>query len=200
MNDQPNRPAFRMTETSFPEIEALMKSMFLDGLVQGLPLAKNVQYAIEQAVMFGRDEAMRSDNLPWSASFANFDELKAEATVVMMDGMFGGDGIAKTLHRVMMMGIAYGFQNEKHKMKYAPVEATLAKLVAEHAAGSVADETADAFFGELMKVEKVEVVVEYVRKVLTELKIPMSPGKLPNFKLFVDRYSCVLLDAPLLKA
>ncbi len=194
MTDQSNRPAFRMTETSFPEIEALMKSMFLDGLVQGLPLAKNVQYAIEQAVMFGRDEAMRSDNLPWSASFANFDELKAEATVVMMDGMFGGDGIAKTLYRVMMMGIAYGFQNEKHKMKYGAVEAAFDKLLAEHKAGKVSDETADAFFGEINKMENTEVAVEYVRQALAVNKVQFST-KVPNFLAFSQRYMNILVDA-----
>ena len=196
MTDQPNRPANRMDFTAIEDMEALGRTMFLDGVIEGLPLAKNVKLIIEQAVMFGRDEAGRSDRFYATVRDTNINDLIANAVRSTVDGMFGGKGMESVAHNITLVGTAYGFQSEKHKMKYAAVEAALAKLVAEHAAGPVADETADAFFGEVIKVESAEVAIEYVSKVLTELKIPVST-KLPNFKLFVDRYSRVLLDQPM---
>jgi cell division protein FtsB len=195
MTDQPNRPATRMDITDIRDMEALGRSMFLDGVIEGLPIAKNVKLIIEQAVLFGRDEAGRSDRFYFTVRYDNIDDLTRDAVRNTVNDLFGKVGMDAVAHSITLAGMAFGFQAEKLKMKYAAIDAVLAKLLAEHKANAVKDETLDEYFGEILKIEDDLVAIEYARKVLTEDKVPMVPAKLTNFKPFVDRYSRLIMEA-----
>lgn len=193
MTDQPNRPAARMDITDIQDMEALGRTMFLDGIIEGLPIAKNVKLIIEQAVLFGRDEAGRSDRFYMTVRYDTIDDLTRDAVRNTVNDLFGKRDMDAVAHSITLAGMAFGFQSEKHKMKYAAVEAVLTKLLAEHKAWSVSDETANAFFGEVLKIEDDEVAIDYAKQALVGHKVHFS-SKVPNLKAFTDRYARLLAD------
>jgi hypothetical protein len=196
MTDQPNRPAFRMTQTSFSELETLMRSTFLDGIMQGMPLAKNITLAVQSAILFGRDEAMRSDHMPWRVGCRNITELVQEAVAVMLDGMFSAEGISKTLYKVMMMGVAYGFRSEKEIMREAATRAEHpaanaaleAMLASRRNGGPASTDLAEAFFAEILKLDS-KVATTLAKIALSDNKVKFDSKAVPSFKKYFDQYA-----------
>ncbi|RYE99993.1 MAG: hypothetical protein EOO77_34725 [Oxalobacteraceae bacterium] len=106
----------RINIDSFDDLVAESKQSFLDGIIRGEPIAKNVGGILSMATMWGGDEAEREEYFFVRYNGETMDDLRRDAVRHTVERMFGGDKMDSVVDGIARMGAAFGFQNIKKAM------------------------------------------------------------------------------------
>lgn len=88
---------------------------FLNGIITGVPIGKNVSGVLRLAAAFGSDAADNGvQNFFAKIDCTDFDELKVMAVEEVVSRMFSGS-ISTAVHYIVTLGAAFGYQSVKAK-------------------------------------------------------------------------------------
>lgn len=189
----------RTSIENYEDLLAAGRLAFIDGIIQGEPLAKTVSGIIGMASAFGGDEAERSDHFFARVDYTTSDDLKRASVEATVEALFSGKTPSNTVGILCRMGAAFGFQITKRMDKFGALDKVMYEAKRQYTKGEVSPKTVDAFFGEVMKIMEAsetttrdkEIVIEKARIFLTETQQKFD-NKLPNFHAFFEYYSAVI--------
>ena len=91
---------------------------FIDGIISGEPIAANVAYILTTAADYGKDVAGNNEHFHASVDYETFDELKRDCVGIVVESLFGKDGIKSAVDTVVLMAAAFGFKHERERIQH----------------------------------------------------------------------------------
>lgn len=98
------------------EVSAFGRKTILDGIIAGVPVGDSASRIVQHAFLFGIDEARRREYFPISVSAVSMEELKRDAVLAVIDGLFGNSGMNRVIDQIVNMGVAFGFAEGKKRL------------------------------------------------------------------------------------
>lgn len=105
----------RINIDTLAEMQTVAREAFLDGIIEGKPIAKTVSYILQLASSFGADESERSINFPVATTYDDYNEMKREVTALVINRLFTQSGIDGVVSDIVLHGSAFGFRTAKQK-------------------------------------------------------------------------------------
>lgn len=177
--------------TTIEELETASRATFLDGILTGEPFGNIVAAILVKATQYGNLESRQSSYFPATADYNDFGMLRREVTANAVNDLFGQTNFDQIIRSACMTGAAFGFQQGRLYDLFGEVELTMNAMLdeAKRNDGVVNDDTAEAFFGELLKLDDdhPQAVMRYLGQVLVGTYITFNASEVPSFLVIADR-------------
>jgi hypothetical protein len=177
------------------------RQTLIEGVIQGRPFGETVVEILQAGINVGEELAQESDNFYASVNCDNIDQLKLSAVEQATDDLFSSKGIKLVASNVITLGAAYGFRQAKRRIKYADIEALVAKIKDEAAQndGKASGATVEEFFQQAFVLNDkgdIDSMVHYVRAILTPSEgrpVNFDTKEVPSFEKFTQLYTKLIV-------